>query len=121
MLSDVPDQGFLRCFRDPIRVPRISENYHRVPGIRENRVPKIRESGPYRVPNIFLEKKPWMYQQVLAKFLFHDKPSLLLTYVAIKGVICSNSRRMHIDSNTEALVFKSCLDARPGNSDFCPS
>ena len=26
---------FLRCFRDPIRVPRISENYHRFPRIRE--------------------------------------------------------------------------------------
>jgi len=37
--------GFLRCFRDPFRVPRIEnrvpkfrENYHRVPRIRENRV-----------------------------------------------------------------------------------
>ena len=28
-------QVFLRCFTDPIRVPRISENYHRVPRIRE--------------------------------------------------------------------------------------
>jgi len=43
---------FLRCVRDPIwvsrienRVPRIRENYHRVP------------TGPYRVPNIFLKKK----------------------------------------------------------------
>jgi len=27
--------GFLRCFRDPIRVPRIRENHHRVPRIRE--------------------------------------------------------------------------------------
>ena len=54
-------QGFLMCFRDPIRVPRI-----------ENRVPRIRENyirgniwtdtainifristGPYWVPNIF--------------------------------------------------------------------
>jgi len=53
------DQGFLRCFRDPVRVPRIenrvtsiSENYHRVPRIRENRVP----TGPYRVRNIFFKK-----------------------------------------------------------------
>ena len=44
---------FLRRFRDPIRVPRIRENYHRVPSIRENRVP----TDPYRVPNIFLKKK----------------------------------------------------------------
>jgi len=35
--------GFLRCFKDPIwvprienRVPRFKENYHRVPRIREN-------------------------------------------------------------------------------------
>ena len=34
----------LRCFRDPIRVPRI-ENDHRVHTIRENRVPKIKEIG----------------------------------------------------------------------------
>jgi len=51
---------FLRCFRDPNRVPRIEnwiprikENYQRVSKIRENRVP----TGPYRVPNIFLKKK----------------------------------------------------------------
>jgi len=30
-------EGFFRRFRDPIRVPRIL-----------NRVPRIRESGPYR-------------------------------------------------------------------------
>ena len=45
-------QVFLRRFRDPIRVPRIRENYHRVPKIWENRVP----TDPYRVPNIFLKK-----------------------------------------------------------------
>jgi len=39
--------GFLRCFRDAIRVPIIKENYHRVP------------TGPYRVPNIFLKKMFW--------------------------------------------------------------
>jgi len=43
-------QGFWRCFRDPNRfpriehrIPRISKNDHRVPSIRENRVPRIRE------------------------------------------------------------------------------
>jgi len=48
-------QGFLRCFRNPNRVPRIenrvsriSKNYHRAPTIRENRVPRIREIGPCR-------------------------------------------------------------------------
>jgi len=46
--------GFLRRFRDPIRVPRIRGNYHRLPRIRENRVP----TGPYWVPNIFVEENP---------------------------------------------------------------
>jgi len=50
-------QVFIRRFResDPIRiprienrVPRISENYHRVSRIRENRVPRTEKSGPYR-------------------------------------------------------------------------
>jgi len=45
-------QFFSRCFRDPIRVPRIEnrvprirENYHRVHRIRENWVPGIRNIG----------------------------------------------------------------------------
>jgi len=28
-------QVLLMCFRDPLRVPRIRENYHRVPRIRQ--------------------------------------------------------------------------------------
>jgi len=46
---------FLRCFRDPIWVPRIE---NRVPRIRENydRVPRIIETNLYRVPNISLKK-----------------------------------------------------------------
>jgi len=44
---------FLRCFRDPIRVPRIRENDLRVPRIRENRV----STGACWAPNIFLKKK----------------------------------------------------------------
>ena len=49
-------QEFLRCFRDPIRVPRIEhrvprirENYHRIPRFGENRVPRIREIGSLQV------------------------------------------------------------------------
>ena len=49
-------RGFFRRFRDTIRVPRISnrvpritENYHRVPKIRENRVPRIREIGSLQI------------------------------------------------------------------------
>jgi len=54
-------QGFLRRFRDPIwvprisnRVPRIRENYHRVAKIRENRVPRIREIGSLQIHTGFL-------------------------------------------------------------------
>jgi len=47
-------QGFLRRFRGPIRVPRIRENYHRVPKIRENRVPRIREIGFLQIQTGFL-------------------------------------------------------------------
>jgi len=54
-------QVFLRCFRDPIRVPtienqvpRTSENYHRVPRIGENRVPRMREIGSLQVHTGYL-------------------------------------------------------------------
>jgi len=50
----VYNQGFLRRFRDPIRVPRISENYHRVPKIRENSVPIIREIWSLQIQTGFL-------------------------------------------------------------------
>jgi len=41
-------------FRDPKRVPRIRENYHRVPKIRGNRVPRIREIGSLQVETGYL-------------------------------------------------------------------
>ena len=54
-------QGFIRRFRDPIRVPRISnraprirEYYHWVPKIRENSVPRIIEIGSLQIQNGFL-------------------------------------------------------------------
>jgi len=54
-------QGFLRRFRDPNRVPRISnrvprirESYHRVPKIKENRVARIREIGSLQIHTGFL-------------------------------------------------------------------
>ena len=59
---------FLRRFRDPIRVPRISnrvprirENYHWVPKIWENRVPRIREIRSLQIHTGYLTfslKKP---------------------------------------------------------------
>ena len=46
--------GFFKVFRDPKRVPRIRENYHRVPKIRGNRVPRIREIGSLQVETGYL-------------------------------------------------------------------
>jgi len=43
--------GLLRSFRDPIRVPRIS---NRVPKIRKNRVPRVREIGFLQIQTGFL-------------------------------------------------------------------
>jgi len=54
---------FLRCCRDPNLVPRIRENYHRVPGIIENWV----TTGPYQVPNIFLKNKPKWVKNALSR------------------------------------------------------
>jgi len=57
-------QFFLRRFRDPIRVPRLRENYHRVLKIRENWVPRIREIASLQIHTGFLRfslKKPWVY------------------------------------------------------------
>jgi len=47
-------QVFLKRFRDPIRVPRIREKYHRDPTLRENRVPKIREIGSLQIHSGYL-------------------------------------------------------------------
>jgi len=41
-------------FWDTIRFPRISENYHRVLRIRENRVPRIREIGSLQINTRYL-------------------------------------------------------------------
>ena len=63
-------QVFLRRFKDPIRVPiisnrvpRIRKNYDRVPKIRENRVPRIIEIGSLQIHTGYLTfslKKPWV-------------------------------------------------------------
>jgi len=54
-------RNFLRRFANC--VPRISENYHRVPRIRENRVPRKREIGSLQVRTGYLTfsfKKNWL-------------------------------------------------------------
>ena len=48
------DRFFLRRFRDQIRVPRIRENYHRVPKIRKNPVPRIGEIGSLQIHTRYL-------------------------------------------------------------------
>jgi len=54
-------QSFLRCFTDPIPVarienwvPRIREDYHRGPSIKDNRVPRIREIGSLQIHTGYL-------------------------------------------------------------------
>jgi len=53
---------FLRRFRDPIRIPKISngvprirDNYHRVLKIREIRIPRIREIGSLQIHTGYLK------------------------------------------------------------------
>ena len=73
----------LRCFRDPFwlpiisnRFPRIKENYHRVPKIRENRVPRIREIG---------------FLQILTRFLTFSLKTTLYIYIYIYIYIWTRS------------------------------
>ena len=66
---------FERCFRDPIRVPRIKENYHRTPRIKENRVPRIREIESLQVHTGYLTvslKKTWLDQKCLSRLTEYD-------------------------------------------------
>jgi len=83
---------FLRCFREPIRVPRIEnrvprirENHHRVPRIKENRVPRIREIGSLQVHMGYLTfslKKP-----ALCKIYKHTRLAKLhLLNVSRRGI-----------------------------------
>jgi len=68
-------QGFLRCFRDPIWVPRIREKCRRAPRIKENRVPRIRESESLQDHTGYLTvslKKPWLDQKCLSRLAEYD-------------------------------------------------
>ena len=89
---------FLRCFRDPNRVPRIEnwiprikENYQRVSKIRENRVP----TGPYRVPNIFLKKK-WAStsrRKLCRRRNLHSNASIALNWNAFTFTCWTDSKK----------------------------
>ena len=71
-------KNFLRCFRDPNRVPRIENlvprirtSYHRVSRIRENVVPRIREIGSLQVHTGYLTfslKKHWYNHKMFVCF-----------------------------------------------------
>jgi len=88
---------------DPIRVPRfknrvpiISENYHRVPRIRENRVP----TGPYRIPNIFLKKTMGHNHNIFTLIIILNKKVghhfcqlILLFWLQQKVVPCPKYKR----------------------------
>jgi len=95
-------QGFLRRFRDPIRVPRISnrvpglrENYHRVPKIRKDRGPRIREIGSLQTHTGYLT--------------FSLKKTLVQTmlFSAMIILLCSKTR-----SNIFHIPFKQLAGAK---------
>ena len=78
-------QGFLRRFRGPIRVPRIRENYHRVPKIRENRVPRIREIGSLQTHTGYLTfslKKTCFIRNDCLYFVCYGWPAHAMTALA---------------------------------------
>jgi len=88
-------QGFLRWFRDPIqvprienRVPRISENYHRVPRIRENRIP----TGLYLVSDIFL-KRTLIYNKNIKHCLIYG---YIISFPGLLGNVFCNHTKLSI-------------------------
>ena len=81
------DKVFLRRFRDPNRVPRISnrvpiikENYHLVPKIIKNRVPRIREIGSLQIQTGFLtfSLKKTLHMDHVHNILLHSFIFLML-------------------------------------------
>jgi len=82
----IPQLGFLRRFRDPIRIPRISnrvprhrKNYDQVHKIRENRVPRIREIGSLQIHTRYLtssSKKTLPTTNLFSKWFSYAKKSL---------------------------------------------
>jgi len=107
-----PSAGFLRRFRDPIRVlrilnrvPRIREIYHRVSKIRENRVPRIREIGSLHIhtgsltlslkktfPSVIMVAHPcckWLnFSCMVSKFSDFWLCPLIINSHLIKACIC---------------------------------
>jgi len=73
--------SYSRVFRISNRVLRITENYHRIPKIRENLVPRIREIGSLHTHTRYLTfslKKPChigcsicVYQSRIVIFSYH--------------------------------------------------
>jgi len=71
---------YLRCFRDPMRVPRI----------RQNRVP----TGPYRVPLTFPSKKLW-YIYRIALLMRRTLHCLCDCMIAQLHELCATNQTLH--------------------------
>jgi len=88
--SFIPDQeccssGFLRCFRDPIRVPRMSENYHRGPRIREIRSLQVHTGYLTFSLKKTAVYKPWIsVSNVMDKFKFRQRNESLLVTIIVQ-------------------------------------
>jgi len=121
------NQVFLRRFRDPIRVPRISnqvlritKNYHRVPKIRENWVPKIREIGSSQIQTGFLtfsfKKKPGKTQVILYCTWLKPKSSFCCKSVPQLWILFAKAERQYAKQN---LILKESFSRNKPTHQMC--
>jgi len=106
------NQGFLKRFRDPIRVPGMRESYHRVLKIRENRVPRIRGIGSPQIRTGFLTfslKKPALNENIQFSGNFLTLSTHGLLHLAIN---CFGTRSKNAESLRIILVRDSLVKAR---------
>ena len=115
---------FLRCFRDPIRVPRISnrvprirENYHRALESEKIGSLESEKSGPYRVPNLFFKKnwyKWWFFSSTFLSLKIIER----FTSILFQSEFCKMSSDLLVTKNCEKsdkeseqkiLRVKSCI------------
>jgi len=113
LLVFIYKQGFLGRFKDPIRVPRIRENYHWVPKTRENWVPRIREIGsPCRYLTFSLKKTVYKLKQKVRMYIFHNV-LYVLSRAGLKGKGAPGQFLLEdpYDVIHDVIVCKSCVFA----------
>jgi len=104
---------FLRHFRDPIRVPRISnrvptirEIYHRVPKIIENRVPRIREIGSLQIHTGYLTFSLKKNLPINLLFALDYRVDIMLTPLRMPFSFINNIAGSFNNSSFTSVVFK---------------